>query len=462
MSGRVLVVDDIATNRMILRAKLTAAYFDVVLAETGQEALDKTLTEQPDIILLDVLMPIFDGFEVCRRLKKNPATAHIPIIMMAANFGRQQRLLGLECGADDYLVKPINDLALFARVRNLIRVKFMFDELHLRNTISRDFGLGGDLLLPTSAIDLPGHVVLAVPSQQIGRKWQACIQGLLPFTFEILTDEDQVVGQNPALLPDVFVVHSKLGKHGDGLRLVSRLRGNPRTRHALIILVVPEGAQDLAAKGLDIGASDYLFDPFDPQELVIRLQSQLRRKRMSDGLRNAVEDSLRQAMLDPLTGLHNRRYANEHLRKISQRARETGKPFALMLLDIDNFKDVNDCNGHSTGDRVLKEFARRIKDNLRGVDLVSRIGGEEFLVAMPDTTQEEARVAGERLRRVIEQDAFAGRDAGKQLSITVSIGVAVGAPNVTDLDALLNEADQALYASKAEGRNLVTLFSSAA
>ena len=456
------MVDDIATNRMILRAKLSAAYFDVILAESGRDALEKIRQEQPDIVLLDVLMPDMDGFEVCKILKANPETAHVPVLMVTAHYSQTQRLRGLECGADDFLSKPINDLALFSRVRNLIRVKFMFDELRLRNTISRDFGFGVEWPPPPTARDLGGHVVLACPNETVGRKWRQDLLAQLPITVDIETSEDQVAEPEAGNAPDIFVVHSRIGKHGDGLRLVSRLRTRPRTRHALIILVVPQGDQTLAAKGLDLGASDYVFDPFDPQEMIIRLQSQMRRKHISDGLRNAVQDSLRLSVLDPLTGLYNRRYATEHLDKINSRSQETGKPFALMLLDIDNFKRVNDAHGHPTGDRVLKEFAQRIQDNMRGVDLVSRLGGEEFLVAMPDTTQDEARIAGERLRRVIEQDFFELQSANKHLSITVSIGVTVGSAEPAEVDVLLQEADQALYASKAEGRNQVTLFSSAA
>lgn len=459
MAGRILVVDDVATNRVVLKAKLAAAYYEIVLAENGTEALEKATSEQPDIILLDVMMPDIDGYAVCRRLKAAPETAHIPIIMVTALSEADEKLRGLECGADDFLSKPINDLALFSRVQNLIRVKFMFDELRLRDSTTQDLGLEDFLEAENDSTENIGFVALLPPRTRTGQHWKSMLMEHLPYDFTLATPD---CNWTQTAVPDVFVVHAKLDNYGDGLRLVSHLRTAPNTRHSTIIVVVPEGDQETAAKGLDLGASDYIFDPFDPHELVVRLKGQMRRKRVSDRLRNTVRDTMRLAVLDPLTEIYNRRYATQHLLKITARAKETGKNFALMALDIDKFKHVNDQNGHGVGDLVLKEFARRIQENLRGVDLVSRIGGEEFLVAMPDTTEAEAKVAAERLRGIIANDRFAFAEIEGGLAITVSIGVVVGNSECTDIDALLKQADKALYVSKAEGRNLVTFFKSAA
>ena len=462
MTGRILVVDDVATNRMVLRAKLTAAYYDVVQAESGLEALNKVEKYKPDLILLDVMMPDMNGFEVCEQLKQNSATAHIPVVMVTASVDPGDRLAGLKAGADDFLSKPINDLALFSRVRNLLRAKFMFDELHLRDRTTQELGLDG-LAISCGEIAPPvGRVMLVPTDRKMGRIWQRQLSGLEKFTCDTMLASETVKKENRSDLPDVFVVHARLGEYGDGLRLVSHLRTRPKSRHAGVIFVVPEGDQETAAKALDLGASDYIFDPFDNNEMIVRLNSQINRKQVSDQLRNNVTDTLRLAVLDPLTGLYNRRYATQHLAKITERSRETGKQFALMLLDIDNFKSVNDTYGHGEGDRILKEFSQRIQENLRGVDLVSRIGGEEFLIAMPDTSQEQARFASERLRKIIEETPFTCSARHDGLPVTVSIGATLGDPGEIDVDALLRQADKALYTSKAEGRNMVTLFNSAA
>jgi two-component system, cell cycle response regulator len=462
MTGRILVVDDIATNRMILRAKLSAAYYDVILAESGAEALEKAVEMAPDLILLDVMMPDMDGFEVCRKLKEDPQTTNIPVVMVTALLEPAHRLIGLKNGADDFLSKPINDLALLSRVRNLLRAKFMFDELHLRNKTTQELGLGS---LPSDRLKIEamsGRIMLVPTHRKMSRHWKRQLSAQATFTLTTMLPDMDIVGLGLSDLPDVFVIHAKLGEYGDGLRLVSHLRSRPNTRHTSIILVVPDGDQETAAKGLDMGISDYIFDPFDPSEMIVRLNSLVRRKQVSDQLRDNVTDTLRLAVQDPLTGLYNRRYATQHLAKITERSRETSKGFALMLLDIDNFKRVNDTYGHSVGDQVLKEFSQRIQQNLRGVDLVSRIGGEEFLIAMPDTTKEQACIASERLRNVIKDEVFAASSLPNGIPVTVSIGVTLGDPGEKDVDALICQADKALYASKSDGRNMVTLFDSAA
>ncbi len=462
MTGRILVVDDIPTNRMILRAKLAAAYYEVLQAENGKDAIAKAIEQQPDLILLDVMMPDMNGFQVCQALKSERKTAHIPIIMVTALVNARDRLRGLECGADDFLSKPINDLALFSRVRNLLRAKFMLDELQLRDSTTLDLGLGSPPLSAEAALPEDGRVLLVPRDTPAGEQITSALSDHKCLEIQMVTNAEEAIDLASQAPPDVFVIHARLGQFGDGLRLVSHLRSRPRTRHAGLILIVPEGDQKTAAKGLDLGASDYIFDPIDSSELIVRLKSQIRRKQISDRLRDNVTDTLRLAVIDPLTGLYNRRYALQHLSKISARSAETGKSFALMILDLDNFKQVNDRHGHATGDLVLKEFSRRIQENLRGIDLVSRIGGEEFLVAMPDTSEAEARIASERLCRVIHKTAFPCPALTKGMQVTVSIGVVLGAPGEADVHHLLEQADQALYASKNDGRNTVTLYNSAA
>src|SRR5271170_2748991 len=140
MTARVLVVDDVELNVRLLAAKLAGEYFESVSADNGPRALTIAETELPDIILLDVMMPRMDGFEVCRRLKANPRTADIPVVMVTALSDVADRLRGLEAGADDFLTKPVNDIALFARVRSLVRLKRTMDELRLREEVCRQFG----------------------------------------------------------------------------------------------------------------------------------------------------------------------------------------------------------------------------------------------------------------------------------------------------------------------------------
>lgn len=461
MSGRILVVDDVATNRLILQAKLASAYFDVLLADCGQKALEVAKAELPDMILLDVMMPDIDGYTVCQELKSNPDTAHIPIIMVTAANQVEERIRGLDVGADDFLSKPINDLTLFARVRNLLRVKMMFDELKLRETTSHELGLSDFLRDHNFDKDEAGTVLLAPRSAEQGEKWGQCISSRLPFDAITSQGEADTLALASDELPDVFIISQFLEGGGDGLRLVSNLRARLDTRQSAIILVVNDGKMETAAKGLELGASDYIHEPFDVNEMVARLRSQMRRKKYSDRLRSNVRDSLRMAVIDPLTGLYNRRYATQHMNRIIERSEDSGLPYAVVMLDIDKFKSVNDTYGHDVGDNVLKEFAHRLQENLRGVDLIARLGGEEFLVVMPDTGPREVEFAAERLRKAIEKHNFVAQ-SDLPIPLTVSIGVAFGGPTDKNPDLLIQQADKALYESKASGRNRVSYFAKAA
>jgi two-component system cell cycle response regulator len=461
MSGRILVVDDVATNRLILQAKLSSAYFDVLLAESGEQALTIANAELPDMILLDVEMPGMDGIEVCRALKSRPETAHIPVVMVTAQNGTDEKIRGLNAGADDFLSKPIDDVTLFARVRNLMRVKMMFDELKLRETTSQELGLSDFLEDHTFNSDETGSVMVAASTIGKNLRWTNYIETNLPFTPIIAKNEKDALNIASQNSPDVFIICQNLADGGNGLRLVSNLRANLDTRQSAIILVVEDGKMETGTMALELGASDYIHLPFDPNEMVARLRSQMRRKKYSDKLRSNVRDGLKMAVIDPLTGLYNRRYATQHMQRILERSGESGLPYAVVMMDLDRFKSVNDTYGHEAGDRVLKEFARRLQENLRGIDLVARLGGEEFLVVLPDTGPTEVEFAAERLRNAIDRTKF---DIGddRKIHITVSIGVAFGSSDDKIPSVLIQQADAALYDSKATGRNRVTYFATAA
>lgn len=460
MPGRILVVDDVATNRLILKAKLATAYYDVLEADCGQAAFDVAKAEQPDVILLDIMMPDMDGYEVCEMLKACSETAHIPVVMVTAHSAPKERIHGLAVGADDFLVKPINDMALFARVRNLLRVKMMFDELKLRDTTSRELGLTDFFESLEVEIQKTDRVLLVPTTKVQGLAWERQISEMPNVEVIGVCGEKEALNIARLEQPDAIIVHQELQEDGDSLRLISALRARPETRQAVMIYVVSDGAIETAAKALDLGTSDYVLEPFEPEELSIRLHTQLRRKRHSDCLRSNMRDGLRMAVIDPLTGLYNRRYATQHMRKIVERARKSGNDFAVMMLDIDNFKRINDSEGHDVGDQVLKEFSHRIQENTRGVDLVARMGGEEFLIVLPDASSTVAKHISERLRHAIECAPFKVGSKGG-IKATVSIGVAIGAVGHDDPEELIKCADNALYASKTNGRNLVSFHEAA-
>ena len=460
MAGRILIADDVATNRIVMKVNLMEACYEVSQASGGAETIARARKESPDLILLDLLMPDMDGIEVCKTLKSDPLTAGIPIIVVTAKHDSPSRLEALRAGADDFMTKPLDEQILLARVRSLLRARDTAEELRLRDNTSRALGFAED----AEAFDQPATVALIAGQYDKALKWKNALSGKLADNFVVFTKETALLSSHGTRAPDVYIIACDLTKPDEGLRLMSELRSRPNTRHSAILMVIPQEAPEKASTALDLGANDLMPDGFDPEEMALRLKTQIRRKRQADRLRETVHDGLRMAVIDPLTGLYNRRYAEPHLLRIAQRAKETGRPFAVMVLDLDRFKNINDTYGHSAGDVVLKEIANRIKDNLRGVDMVARIGGEEFLVAMPDTQLDQARHAAERLCRIVDETPVQTDSGNTVIPVSMSIGVAMGGlhDDARSIEHLVELADRALYAAKSDGRNQVTISLSAA
>lgn len=453
MSARVLVVDDVLPNVKLLAAKLTREYFDVITAHNGPEALALLQRELPDIVLLDVMMPGMDGFEVCEKIRANPLTMHIPVVMVTALSDVADRVRGLEAGADDFLTKPVSDIALFARVRSLVRLKMMMDEWRLRESTSGQFGVmqcSGGVVQESSAearvLVLEDSPLDLEKVSETLRRDQNCVTEARTGSLALERAHREEF--------DLVIISLTL-LHEDGLRLCSLLRSQERTRQIPILLLVDEGDVNRVAKGLELGANDYVIKPIDRNELLARVRTQVRRKRYQDRLRSNYEQSLSLALTDSLTGVFNHRYVNAHLPRLLEQAADGHKAIAVLMLDIDHFKQVNDTWGHQVGDEVLKEVCSRISRNLRNFDLVARLGGEEFVVVMPDTEPLAAVNVAERLRHLIADTVFAVSAPVGAIPVTISLGLAMGGRLGDTVESILRRADKALYDAKHSGRNRV-------
>lgn len=453
MTARVLVVDDLEPNVKLLEAKLRAEYFDVLGAYSGAEAIERAKADQPDIILLDVMMPGMDGFEACRQLKSAPETMHIPVVMVTALDQQADRVAGLEAGADDFLTKPVEDLALFARVRSLTRLKMMTDELRARYTTGKGLGVVGNIDVSEPVGEQ--RIFIIDDNEDQVERLKAALEPL-KYAVAYEADPEIAIGRAREGDFDLIIVNMSI-ESMDPLRLCSSIRSLEETRLTPILAVVRQGDTRKLVRALDIGVNDYLSRPVDRNELSARVSTQLRRKRYVDQLRSSFQASLEMAVTDQLTGLYNRRYLASHLTAMFDRAFWTGRPLSIMVLDIDHFKHINDRHGHDAGDKVLQEFAERISASIRGIDLACRYGGEEFLIAMPDTDLAFASVIAERLRQEIAATQFVINGGRDILGVTVSIGIASTENGVTDDTAqkLIKRADEALYEAKTSGRNRV-------
>jgi two-component system, cell cycle response regulator len=451
MTARVLVVDDIVANVRLLEAKLSAEYFDVVTAMNGLDALEAVQRTKPDIILLDVMMPGIDGIEVCRRIKNDPITHHIPIIMVTALDQPEDKIRGLEAGADDFLTKPVSDLSLFCRIKSLVRLKMLTDELRIRL---------GTLDSPTAilsnndwAADTAGRVVLVDSKTSSVERAHTSLAGKhvlstasdLHAALELCTSAEE---------PYELAIVSLDDERFDGLRLCSQLRSTERTRQMPILVITSPDDQPRLLKALDMGVNDYLVRPVDRQELLARVNTQVRRWRYTERLRSSVKASIELAVTDSLTGLYNRRYLETHLAQLVEHSNNRGKALAVVALDVDFFKAINDTYGHDAGDKVLQELSQRIRANTRSIDLCCRVGGEEFILILPGTDLQLAEKIAERLRKGVAGKSFSiGTNA--PIPVTLSAGVSYLAGIEDTVEKLLKRADQALYNAKREGRNRV-------
>jgi two-component system, cell cycle response regulator len=443
-------VDDVPSNTRLLEAKLAAEYYQTATGQNGAECLRLARSWQPDLILLDVMMPEMDGYECCRLLKDDQLTLHIPVVMVTALGEPSERLRGLEAGADDFLTKPVDYDTLLARVRSLVRLKRLLDEWRARGETARALGLTGQ----QSAIpSVTGARALVVDDWDLGAEHvqQALSrEGIVPGRAR--TEADAIALS--AAIPFDLIVLSLGISSDDPLRLASSLRAADATHDIPLLLLAEPEQRGRLLRGFDLGATDWLLRPVDENELRARARNQIRRKFYQDRLRADLGHALEMALTDPLTGLYNQRYLLRHLRGLLDGA--AGAEIALLMVDVDHFKAVNDGFGHAAGDKVLKSVAEALRGKTRVFDSVARYGGDEFVVVMPGTGPADAASAAERLRGAIEQisDPTA---ASAMPRLSISIGVACSAGRDLPAETLLSEADHALYAAKHGGRNRVEM-----
>lgn len=462
MSARILIVDDVAANRIIQQARLSAAFYDPILAADGATGLAIAREERPDLVLLDLGLPDISGLDVLLCLRRDPACRDIPVIALTTTGAAAERLAAFAAGADDVMDRPANERVLMARLRNLLRLKAESD------FPAPDALAMAGLAEAPAPFEPQGTIALVASQPDQAQVMRDALAGQLRDRLVVLSRREALadisVNQGRDSLPEVFILQDDGSNPSATLRLLSELKSHQATRHAAVCVLGPAGEGDEAAMAFDLGADDAVGPRVTGEELALRTRGLLRRKRHSDRRRVRMQDGLRLALHDPLTGLYNRRFAAPQLAAVAARAREDGTEFAVMVMDLDRFKQVNDLYGHAAGDQVLVEVARRLTANLRETDVLARIGGEEFLAILPESSMANARRVAERLCQVMDDDPIRLL-SGEELRVTVSIGVAVaggGDEASFAIEGLVEQADLALMESKGAGRNQVTFRRSAA
>lgn len=452
MTANILVVDDIDQNIRLMEAKLLSEYYMVYTATSGKQALEILKNHKIDVVLLDCMMPEMDGFETCKLIKSNPDTTHIPVVIVTALSEMEDRVHGLEVGADEFLTKPVNDISLFARIKSLVRIKYIIDELKLRNDTNIELGVRTVDLYQ----DFSRSNIIVIDDDVVEAKHITNVLNQLTENIRVISDGNMI----PTLLsdgfkPDATIISCQLDSQ-DPLRLLATLKVDEHVGYSSIMMLTEEDKMPMVNRALDMGASDYLIVPIERSELVARVKTQLRKKYYQDALRKDLEKGMNLSIKDSLSGLYNRRYFDKHLPRIVAKAEKEKARLYLMMIDVDYFKDVNDKYGHIFGDHVIKVISSLISSNVRVEDTIARYGGEEFVVIVYDITENDILKIADRLKCVVAEYLFEIPGTKEILTKTISIGLTEYHAGESFL-SFLERSDKALYQAKHSGRNQVVV-----
>ncbi|HKL04843.1 MAG TPA: diguanylate cyclase [Roseovarius sp.] len=456
MSGKVLVVDGLATNRIVLKVKLSTAYYDVIQASTGSEALGLAERDMPDIILVSAQLPDQSGAAFLKSLKARCGHDTPPTLLFLTDSSAEARLELLNAGATEILVKPVEERVLLARLRSILRQHQKERDLRMHLTTASEIGFSDS----AEPFDMPGKIGLITASPASSLRLQNGLRGLFAHSVVTLDPEGALATPNSDKTPDMYLLRIGAGNLDEMMTLITNLRAASHSRRRPITAVLAADAVDATASIIDIGANDVLNEDQDMRELALRLGRQITATRRAAALRDQFRHSLEAAMIDPLTGLRNRRYALPYLERLIDSAYRDNRGYAVMLADLDYFKQVNDRHGHASGDKVLCHVAQTLRSCLQKNHMIARIGGEEFLMVIPDCDPSLARQLARRICEAVRTSPIHVTQSAPAVAVTISIGATLGHPRPDntkpDMHVLLEEADRALYQSKVGGRNTVS------
>ena len=456
LKAKILIVDDEPLNVKLLTAKIPRDKFDVVFAYSGEEALAKVDAVVPDLILLDVMMPGLNGYEITQQLKNDPKTRPIPIILVTALDGAEDRVRGLEAGAEEFLSKPVNKPELLARINSMLRLKQYQEQLSLRTQSETHFSG------PSGAAESsrPGTGTQRVLLVEDNEKDVRLIQSYLdnqPYEIVVARSGTEALALVDYEKIDLMLLDILL-PGVDGFEVCRRLRDAENTRDIQVVVVTFLSDLESKIKGVELGADDFLIKPIDRRELKARINVLLKKKSYLDQLHSHYQMALNSAMNDGLTLLYNQAYFKRFLELEVKRSNRQGYPTALVMIDLDDFKKYNDHLGHLAGDLILRELAQVIRDNVREIDLAARYGGEEFAVVLPYTDTIGALTVAERIRTAIAGHAYSLDTVSACGRLTASLGVAFCPMDATTTEALIDKADAMLFKAKNTGKNRVCAY----
>ncbi|SFR57464.1 diguanylate cyclase [Litoreibacter janthinus] len=470
MAGRILILDPVPTNRMVLKSKLSLAHYDVSVADSVPQARELIGRHRFEAILIStalVEIPAECALAWMHSLRGGQGAAATFLFMhdapnSTANCDVLEKCLS--AGADDVLNRPFSEEVLLARIRNLMRDNAHTHDLHppsIQPSMPlEEMGQSDRPSVNIAIAHIPAH-----PPFTGGNEVQKKIVAIE----QRMRGTDRVSSVSVSMLmqpdespcePEVVVLVAEAGATEHALSIMCQMRSRTRMHDVRIMLLLAAPSAKDVARAFDLGAHDVVALDVRSTALIARINKQARVHGNVRNCKRLVRESLVQAVTDPLTGLYNRRYATTRLEKMQRDCLATGSSFAILAFDVDHFKDVNDSYGHAVGDAVLTTLAKTLRLNLRESDLICRTGGEEFMVALPNTDRAEASATANRLRKAVGALDIAVQGYPAPLRVTVSVGLSIqdGSKAISDM---LEQTDRALYQAKARGRNVVAIVAAA-
>ncbi len=463
---KILVIDDDHNNRRLLQETLSVHGYEVVSAEGGEEGFRKIREERPALVITDVLMSGMDGFHLLREIRRDDGLKDIPVIFYTGTYlDQEDQNLAREIGVSRYLLKPTLPSEIVKVVRDVLEEKNrnkpagpspaaleepVFLKLYNERLVNK---------LKTKNVEIErariflAHIMESIGDGVvvIGRDY-TIIQVNSAAAVSLGVEKSEIVGRkcyelihrrsSPCQAPDIVCPLPAVLETGETTTVLHTHLDSAGNEQYIEITASPVKDSDGRTFGMVETYRNIMEKKIDDE--LVNLVKKLNETQMHLRL---------MSITDELTGLRNRRYIMERLEEEFQRARRSGRPLSLMMLDIDHFKQVNDLNGHLFGDIVLRVVSMRIKSHLRRHDLVGRVGGEEFLVVSPDSALDDTIMVAERIRKVVNDEAIC--DGVREVSVALSAGVTMMRENDTSVDILFSRADTALYKAKEEGRNRV-------
>ncbi len=431
--------------------------YEILKANSGNEALKKTVEYHPDVVLLDIVMPGLDGINVTKRLKADSRTQNIPIILVTCLDGMENKLTGLDAGAEEYLAKPINPVELQARVKSMVQLKQFRDQLAIRKQSEGSLADGAQDGKPEELQDRELPVVLLVEDNKIDASVIRNFLKNMPLRLETVSTGSEAISQILAekidlvlldlLLPDMI-----------GFDICQRLKQTDKNKDTSIIVISCLHDLESRITSLELGVDDFLIKPINRPELTARIRALLEKEHQLNRLRAHSETSLNSSIYDGLSGVYNYDYFRRFLDLEIRKSIVQGYPVCLLKIDIDDFKIYNNSLGPAAADAILKELAQVLKGVTRGVDLIARCKEDEFAVVLPYADKEGCKRIAARIGQEILLHDFLPACAPRMKILTCSIGAAVYPADASTGDEFVRRAEEMLSVAKQRGKNQVRIY----